>query len=78
MAAGRARDAQPSMEALGMLPVVCSLPAPLLPLTQEEEDLLPPYTTEEWMHESTALNLMESFSEKNASFLSIFQVTMHL
>ena len=49
MAARLSIEAKPSMEALGTLPVVCSLHA--LPLTQEEDDLLPPYTTEERIRE---------------------------
>jgi hypothetical protein len=39
------------MEACCTLPVVGSLHAPPLPLTQDEENLLPPYTTEEWIRE---------------------------
>ena len=51
MKARQSREAKPSLEALGTLPGVCSLHAPLLPLTQEEDDLLPPYTTEERIRE---------------------------
>jgi hypothetical protein len=53
MAARRSREEQHSMAAFCPLPVVDSLPAPPRPRprTQAEEELLPPYTSAEWIRE---------------------------